>query len=75
MIKVSISTIDERRTVVVDGTLTPREVLEENEINFAHASLMIDGIMLDARTVNEPLSELVTGDECFLAVSIKMDNA
>lgn len=75
MIKVTVSTVDERKTIITDETKTPKQVLDEAGINYTRATLMIDGIILDATTVNKPLNVLTTGDECMLAVSIKMDNA
>ena len=75
MIKVTISTVDERKTDIVDPSMTPKQVLDKNGITYARATLMIDGIILDATTVNKPLNVLTSGEDCMLAVSIKMDNA
>lgn len=75
MIKVTVSTVDERKTIITDESKTPKQVLDEAGISYTRATLMIDGIILDATTVNKPLNVLTTGDECMLAVSIKMDNA
>ena len=75
MIKVNISTIDERKATIVDGGLTPKQVLDQEGINYQRATLMLDGLVLDASTANLPLTDLHIVAECYLAVSIKMDNA
>ena len=75
MIKVNISTIDERKSTIVDAGLTPKQILNQEGINYQRATLMLDGLVLDAGTANLPLADLHIVDECYLAVSIKMDNA
>lgn len=75
MVKVTISTVDERKTVMAAESATIREILDSNSINYTRATLMIDGIILDANTVNSSLESLHAGEECTIACSVKMDNA
>lgn len=75
MVKVNISTIDERKSVIVDEGMSPKQVLDQENINYQRATLMLDGLVLDAGTANKSLASLGINVECALAVSIKMDNA
>lgn len=75
MVKVTVTTVDDRQVVMAPESSTVREVLDNNGINYSHATLMIDGIILNAQTVNCTLDELKAGEECIIAVTVKMDNA
>lgn len=75
MVKVNISTIDERKSVIVDEGMSPKQVLDQEGINYQRATLMLDGLVLDAGTANKSIAALGINEECALAVSIKMDNA
>ena len=75
MIKVNISTIDERKSVIVDSALSPKEILQQENISMHGAVLMLDGLILQMEDIHTPLAEMGLGDECSLAVTIKMDNA
>ena len=47
MVRITVSTVDERKEVLAAETASPKQVLDDNHINYQRATLMLDGIILD----------------------------
>lgn len=73
--KVTIASVDERKSVITNGSESVREILDANGINYARATLMLDGVILSASDISKPLSEIGFNKDCTLSVTVKMDNA
>lgn len=75
MLRLTISTPDTRKSVIISEDKTPRETLEDENINIGAASLILDGAMLSPESQRKNFRELgVTGDAT-LAVCVKLANA
>jgi hypothetical protein len=75
MIKVTIASTDERKTAIVEDTDSVKKILTDNGINYAKATLMLDGMILGAADINKTMKDLNVGADCIISVTIKMDNA
>ena len=75
MTKVTLSTVDTRKNVIVEDATTVQQILQDNGVNYATASVMIDGMTLTPDRLRQSLSELGATGECTIATVIKMDNA
>lgn len=77
MIQVTIGNNLSRKNVLVDGdNKTLRQAFEENDINYASGIVSLDGASLTPGMMDKTFAENgVTGDRCYLMVSVKADNA
>lgn len=75
MIQVTIGTNTNRRKVTVDPNTTIKTVLEANDVNYAVATLHIDGATLQPGDLNKTFSEFGITDSCYLIAVVKADNA
>jgi hypothetical protein len=64
-------------TVIVESTKTIKEVLEENDINYAVAQTYLDGAPLSAGELGKTFDEVLQEDDtsCYLTTVVKTDNA
>lgn len=77
MIQVTIGNNLSRKNVTVDGeTTTLRDAFEQNDINYASGIVSLDGASLTPGMMDKTFAENgVTGERCYLMVSVKADNA
>lgn len=75
MIKLRLSTADSRTNVIVDGDVTPKQILDENSVVIEGASINLDGIPLTRDEFNTPIGELVRTETATLSVVVKTGNA
>ena len=75
MTKVTLSTVDTRKNVIVENATTVQQILQDNGVNYATASVMIDGMTLTPDRLRQSLADLGATGECTIATVVKMDNA
>lgn len=75
MISITLSTNTSRKTVVVAPDTTLREILEDNEVNYAAANVHLDGGGLNPGDMDKSFSTLGITEKCYLSVVVKADNA
>lgn len=75
MIKVNFLTNNGRSTGYASEDATIREVLEENNINYAVGVTQLDGISLKPGDMDKRFEEFGIGETCYLSVVVKADNA
>lgn len=75
MIQVTIGNNLERKKVTVDPNATLREILNENEIDYATATLHLDGCSLNPGDLDATFTDLGITGNCYLLAVIKADNA
>lgn len=75
MIRLRISTPDNRTTVIVEPEKTVNDIIEENDIHIDGASLNVNGIPLTRDEFQEPISTLASGETATLSVVVKSGNA
>lgn len=75
MIKLRLSTPNERKQIIVSEDKTPMEILNENEVIIEGASINLDGIALTREEFNSALGTLVASETATLSVVVKTGNA
>ena len=75
MTKVTLSTVDSRNSLIVEDATSVQQILQDNGVNYATASVMIDGMTLTPDRLRQSLADLGATGECTIATVIKMDNA
>lgn len=75
MISITISTNTNRTTVLVPASKTPKEILQENNIDLHSGVLSLDGVPLSASEMNMSLEDLNVKESAFLTSIVKSDNA
>lgn len=75
MIQVTIGTNTDRKRVTIDPSKTIKSVLDENEVNYAVATLHLDGATLQPGDMNKSFAEMGITDSCYLIAVVKADNA
>lgn len=75
MIQVTVGTNTQRNKITVDPDTTLRQVLEEQEVNYAVANVHLDGSALKPGDLDKSFADLGITDSCYLIAVIKADNA
>lgn len=75
MIKVTIGTNTNRRSVNVDPNRTIKSVLDEQGINYTTGTLHLDGATLQPGEINKTFADFGITDSCYLISVVKADNA
>lgn len=77
MLKVVVGNNANRDQVLVDENTTLREVLEDNEVNYATGVMHLDGAPIQPGDLNKTFAQLgYTGDaKVYLISVVKTDNA
>lgn len=75
MIKVTIGTNTNRRSVNVDPNRTIKSVLDEQGINYTTGTLHLDGATLQPGEINKTFADFGITDSCYLIAVVKADNA
>lgn len=75
MIKVTLGTNTQRKTVIVPPDTTLRTVLEDNEVNYAATNVHLDGVALQPGDMDKTFAEIGIKESCYLIAVVKADNA
>jgi hypothetical protein len=75
IIKVTIGTNTERKTVTVDNNESIKKVLTDNAVNYASCVIHLDGMPLNVSELNGTFADLNITDECSLLAVVKASNA
>ena len=75
MIRVTIGTNTNRKTVNVDPNRTIKSVLDENDINYITGTLHLDGATLQPGEINKTFADFNITESCYLISVVKADNA
>lgn len=70
-----IATPEERSNVEVNKTMSLRDILRQNNINYSRASVMMDGLTLDESQLDAPLEDLGGNEDSTVAITVKLQNA
>ena len=71
MIQVTVGTNTNRRRVNV----APKEVLEQNNVNYSATTIHLDGAPLNATEINSTFTDLGIDSDCYLLSIVKAENA
>lgn len=75
LVKVKVGTNLNRTEVTVPSNKTVREILEENEINYATTTIFVDGVTVQLGDMDKTLEELNIKESCFIIAAQKTENA
>jgi hypothetical protein len=75
MITIKIGTNLNREAVMVNTSKTLREVLDENNINYATTTVFVDGVNLKVGDMDKTLEELNIGEGAYIIAAQKTENA
>jgi len=73
MIKVTIGTNTNRKSIMVNPASTVKEVLSENGIDYAAGGIHLDGLSISGEALNKSFSEHGITDDCMLISVVKAD--
>ena len=74
-IKITYGNNMKRGTVLEPDTKTPRQVFDENEVNYATGITTLDGAPLGRGDLDKTFAELGITEKCYLLNVVKADNA
>lgn len=74
-VSVKIITNTKRNVVVASDSDTPKELLRKNEVDFATATVHLDGAALSPAEMNTTFEKLGITESCILACAMKTTNA
>ena len=77
MIKLRLQTSNERKQLIVDPSVQPMDILNENEVILEGASVNLNGIQLTRQEFTQPLIDLLppNTESATLSVVVKTGNA
>jgi hypothetical protein len=75
MITIKVGTNLNRNAVLVNTSKTLREVLTENNINYATTTVFVDGVNLQVGQMDKSLEELNIGEGAYIIAAQKTENA
>ena len=75
IIKVTIGTNTERKTITTENTTTINAVLTEHDINYSSCVIHLDGLPLSVSELNSTFESLNITNECSLLAVVKATNA
>lgn len=76
MLNVTIGNNINRKNVIIDSATTLRQAFELNGVDYSMGMASLDGATLAPGSLDKTFDEMgVTGERCFLLVSVKADNA
>lgn len=75
MIKVIVGTTTQRSEVNYTADKTLRYILEDNNIDYSIANIMLDGANIKAGDMDKTLNDLGIREKCMLIAAVKADNA
>ena len=75
MLKITVGTNTNRKTVMVTEDTTLRQCLEENDINYATGQTSLDGCVLQPGDMDKTFAAMHVTAKAYLVCVQKMDNA
>ena len=75
MLKITVGTNTNRKTVMVTEDTTLRQCLEENDINYATGQTSLDGCVLQPGDMDKTFAAMHVTEKSYLVCVQKMDNA
>lgn len=75
LVNVKVGTNLNRTSVSVSSEKTIRQILEENEINYATTTVFVDGVTVQLGDMDKSLEELGIGESCYIIAAQKTENA
>lgn len=75
MVKVVVGNNLERKSDIVEPSMTLRQVLENNEIDYTRGTMHLDGSSLNPGDLDKTFSDFGITEKCFLLNVVKADNA
>jgi len=75
MIQVTVGTTTTKVKVLVEESKTPKQVLNDAEVDYSVATVHLDGSVLSAQDMNTSLADLGCGETALLIAVIKQENA
>lgn len=75
MIKVTLGNTLSRQQVIVSEDTTLRQVLEENNFDYAGRVMTLDGSILGPGQLNNTFKDFGIQESCYLLSVVKADNA
>lgn len=75
MLKITVGTNTNRKTVMVSEDTTLRQVLEDNDINYSAGQTSLDGCVLQPGDMDKTFSAMGVTGNAYLVCVQKMDNA
>lgn len=75
MLKITVGTNTNRKTVMVTEDTTLRQCLEENGINYAAGQTSLDGCVLQPGDMDKTFAAMHVTKKAYLVCVQKMDNA
>lgn len=75
MIKVTVGNNANRYPVIVDENMTPRALLEQENIDYASGTNHLDGSTMKPGDLDKTFAELGIKEKCYLLNVVKTDNA
>lgn len=75
LVNVKVGTNLNRTQVSVPSNKTIREILEENNINYATTTVFVDGVTVQLGDMDKTLDELGIGESCYIISAQKTENA
>ena len=75
-IQVTCGSVTNRKSVVLSSGASLRSAFEEAEVDYAGATVQVDGINIGMGDLDRSFDDLgITGDKCMLIATVKADNA
>lgn len=75
LVNVKVGTNLNRTSVSVSSNKTIRQILEENDINYATTTIFVDGVTVQLGDMDKTLDELGIGESCYIIAAQKTENA
>lgn len=75
MLKVIVGNNVTRSTAIVSENTTPRQVLEQNEVDYTRGATNLNGCTLSVGDLDKSFEALGVKDQCYLLNVAKADNA
>lgn len=75
MLKIIVGNNVTRSTAIVSENTTPRQVLEQNEVDYTRGATNLNGCTLSVGDLDKSFEALGVKDQCYLLNVAKADNA
>lgn len=75
MLKITVGTNTNRKTVMATEDTTMRQCLEENGINYSAGQTSLDGCVLQPGDMDKTFADMHVTEKAYLVCVQKMDNA
>ena len=75
MIQVTIGNNVSRNNVIINNQTTLRSALEAQNIDYTKGSILLDGVTLQAGSLDKTFADFGITSKCYLMQVVKADNA